>query len=164
MPYQPIIGTLAYVWNRATDEVLMVHRIGREDDEHLGKYNGLGGKLESHEDVVAGIKRELHEEAAIEVTSMSLRGTVNWPGFGPNGEDWLGFIFIVDGWDGTPPPSNEEGPLEWVPRDVLLRGDLPMWEGDVLFLPLVFDPDPRGFHGVMPHSGGWPTGWSLSRV
>jgi 8-oxo-dGTP diphosphatase len=164
VPYQPIIGTLAYIWDRQSDRVLMVHRIGRSDDEQLGKYNGLGGKLESHEDVVAGIHRELREEAEIEVTSMSLRGTVNWPGFGPNGEDWLGFIFLVDGWAGTPPLANGEGPLTWVSRQALLDGELPMWEGDVHFLPLVFSDDSRAFHGVMPYSQGRPTGWTYSLI
>ena len=108
MPYQPIIGTLAYIVRG--DEVLMVHRIARSHDEHLGKYNGLGGKLEPGEDVFAGLARELREEANIEITSARLRGTINWPGFGPNGEDWLGFIFLVDGFTGDIPESNEEGP------------------------------------------------------
>jgi 8-oxo-dGTP diphosphatase len=162
MPYTPIIGTLAYIWDHEADSVLLVHRIARDDDEQLGKYNGLGGKLESGEDVIAGIRRELDEEAQIEPTSIRLRGTVNWPGFGPNGEDWLGFIFLVDAWIGTPPPANEEGPLIWVPRQQLLDGDLPMWEGDRHFLPLVFNGDQRSFHGVMPYSGGRPTGWSFS--
>jgi hypothetical protein len=72
---------------------------------------------------------------------MRLRGTLNWPGFGKQGEDWLGFIFIIDGFSGEPHGGNHEGTLEWVPREKLL--ELPMWEGDRHFLPLVFDDDPR---------------------
>lgn len=164
MPYQPILGTLAYIWDRGADAVLMVHRVARHDDEQLGKYNGLGGKLESHEDIAAGMKREIAEESGLEVTSMMLRGTVNWPGFGPNGEDWLGFIFLVDGWLGDPPPANDEGPLTWVPRAQLFDGSIPMWEGDAHFLPLVFADEPRAFHGVMPYSNGRPTDWSYTSV
>ena len=26
---------------------------------------------------------------------MRLRGTLSWPGFGRNGEDWLGFVFVI---------------------------------------------------------------------
>lgn len=159
-----IVGTLAYVIDRAADRVLLVHRNARADDEHLGKYNGLGGKLERDEDVVTGIHRELAEEAGITVTSMTLRGTISWPGFGPNGEDWLGFVFLVDGWAGAPPERNVEGDLVWVPTASVLDDSLPMWEGDRFFLPLVFDDDPRPFHGVMPYEGGRPVGWSFQRL
>jgi 8-oxo-dGTP diphosphatase len=159
-----IVGTLAYVIDRSTDRVLLVHRTARADDEHLGKYNGLGGKLERDEDVVTGMQRELMEEAEITVTSMTLRGTISWPGFGANGEDWLGFVFLVDGWEGTPPASNVEGGLHWVPTAQVLDESLPMWEGDRHFLPLVFDDDRRPFHGVMPYDGGRPVGWSFVRL
>jgi 8-oxo-dGTP diphosphatase len=172
--YTPIIGTLGYLWDRGADAVLLVHRIARAHDEQFGKHNGLGGKLEPSEGVAAGMRRELREEAGVEVTSMRLRGTVSWPGFGPNGEDWLGFVFLVDGWDGDPPPHNDEGTLSWVPRTRLLQAcnsdeavrngaELPMWEGDRWFLPLVFDDDPTAFHGVMPYSQGRPTGWTVER-
>lgn len=159
-----IVGTLAYVLDRAAGTVLLVHRNARAHDEHLGKYNGLGGKLERDEDVVTGMHRELHEEAGITVTSMRLRGTISWPGFGPAGEDWLGFVFLVDGWAGTPPDRNVEGTLQWVPTAQVLDGSLPMWEGDRFFLPLVFDDDRRPFHGVMPYEDGRPVGWSYRRI
>ncbi len=61
MPYTPIIGTLGYVLSPDRQRVLMVHRIGREDDYHMGKFNGLGGKLESNEDILSGMKREIRD-------------------------------------------------------------------------------------------------------
>src|SRR3546814_3919230 len=73
----------------------MLHRNARADDHRLGKYNGLGGKIEPDEDVLAGMRREIAEEAGIECTALSLRGTISWPGFGKHGEDWLGFVFVV---------------------------------------------------------------------
>ena len=177
MPYAPIIGTLAYVWDRATDSVLMVRREGRASDVHRGKYNGLGGKLEPRENVVAGVRRELWEEAQIELLDLRLRGTVNWPGFGANGEDWLGFVFLCERWTGMPPESNEEGSLLWVPRGRLLRAcspeetasaeaELPMWDGDRFWLPFVFDDDARLFHGVLPWQDGQPvtSGWHVERL
>jgi 8-oxo-dGTP diphosphatase len=168
VPYSPIIGTLGYVLDRDTNTVLMVHRTARTNDDHLGKYNGLGGKLENDEDVASGMKRELFEEAQITVTAMTLRGTVSWPGFGPNLEDWLGFIFLITAWEGTPPASNPEGDLHWIPLRRVLNDPslptLPMWEGDRSFLPLVFDDDPRPFHGVMPYHGGKPSSWSYQRM
>ncbi len=163
------------MWNRLDDTVLLVHRNARAQDEHLGKYNGLGGKLESHEDVVASLRRELREEASIELVAFSLRGTISWPGFGADGSDWLGFVFIVEEWTGEVPAANVEGTLHWVSRTRLLaaceedevlreQAGLPMWDGDRYFLPLVFDHDPRPFWGVMPYADGRPTGWDFSRA
>lgn len=160
--YTPIVGTLGYVLSPDRERVLLVHRNARADDQHLGKYNGLGGKMEPAEDVVACMRRELLEEAGIVATAMTLRGTINWTGFGPNGEDWLGFVFRIDAFRGEVRPRNEEGPLEWHPVAGIL--DLPMWEGDRHFLPLVFDDDPRPFHGYMPYEGGRALDWTFTRL
>ena len=37
---------------------LSINRNTRAGDQHLGKYNGLGGKLQSDEDAAAGMRRE----------------------------------------------------------------------------------------------------------
>jgi 8-oxo-dGTP diphosphatase len=162
MPYTPIVATLGYVLSPDGKRVLMIHRNARPDDLHLGKYNGLGGKMEPGEDIAACMRREIREEAGIECLEMSLRGTLNWPGFGKHGEDWLGFIFVITRYEGTPLASNHEGALEWVAVDDL--ESLPMWEGDRHFLPLVFDGDPRPFHGVMPYKDGRMVSWHVTRL
>ncbi len=162
MPYTPIIATLGYVLSPDGRSVLMIHRNARPGDAHLGKYNGLGGKVEPAEDIVSGMRRELREEAMIEVTALTLRGTVSWPGFGSQGEDWLGFLFLITAFSGDPPIRNSEGDLEWVPIERML--DLPLWPGDHHFLPLVFSTDPRQFHGVMPYQDGQPVSWSYSLI
>jgi len=172
--FTPIVGTLAYVLDRRSDQVLMIRRDARRDDDHFGKVNGLGGKVEQDEDIVTSLRRELREEANIELTSFSLRGTITWSNFGPSREQWLGFVFLVDAWTGSIPPGNDEGTLEWVAKDRLLRScegrpradvdaGLPMWSGDRYFVPLVFDDNPRVFHGTMPYDGDEPLGWSYER-
>lgn len=161
MPYCPIVATLGYVLSEDGSRVLMIHRNARPDDQQLGKYNGLGGKIEPDEDVMAGMRREIFEEAGIQCNSMRLRGTISWPGFGRNGEDWLGFVFLVEGFSGRPLEQNVEGTLEWIALDGL--DSLPLWEGDRNFLPLVFDADPRPFHGVMPYRDGRMLSWHFSR-
>ncbi|MEP6940727.1 MAG: 8-oxo-dGTP diphosphatase [Rudaea sp.] len=162
MPYTPILATLGYVLAPDRSKVLMIHRNVREGDHHLGKYNGLGGKLEADEDVVAGMRREIHEEAGIDCAEMNLRGTISWPGFGKRGEDWFGFVFVVTTFTGIPLERNAEGTLEWVAVDRLF--ELPLWEGDRHFLPLVFDADARPFHGVMPYRDGRMQSWKYSRT
>ena len=42
--------------------------------------------------------------------------------------------------------------------------ELPMWKGDRYFLPLVFDDDPKMFHGYMPYKGSEPLSWSFVRI
>lgn len=160
MPYTPVLATLGYVMAADGLRVLLIHRNRRPDDPHFGKYNGLGGKLEPDEDVVAGFRREVREEAGIECESIALRGTISWPGFGKHGEAWFGFIFRVDRWHGELRAENAEGTLVWMELARLL--DLPLWEGDRHFLPLVFGDSARQFHGVMPYRDGRPLSWSYS--
>lgn len=162
MPYTPILATLGYIMSPDGTKTLLIHRNSRPGDHHRGKYNGLGGKLERDEDIVAGLKREIREEAGIECQELVLRGTISWPGFGKQGEDWFGFIFRIDSFSGTPFTENPEGTLSWVPVENIL--DLPLWEGDRYFLPLVFNDDPRQFHGVMPYEGGSPVSWTVSLI
>jgi 8-oxo-dGTP diphosphatase len=160
MPYAPVLATLGYVLSLDRRSVLLIQRNRRTEDAHFGKYNGLGGKLEASEDVIAGLKREVLEEAGLVCEDPQLRGTISWPGFGKHGEDWFGFIFLIERWHGTPLESNTEGTLEWVPIERLL--ELPLWEGDRYFLPLVFDGAQRQFHGVMPYRDGRPVSWTVS--
>jgi 8-oxo-dGTP diphosphatase len=160
--YTPIVGTLGYILSTDREKILLIHRNLRTDDIHLHKYNGLGGKLQADEDVLTCLRREIREEAGIECEEVLLRGTINWTGFGKNNENWLGFIFRIDRFSGTPIAANEEGTLGWHPLRELHA--LPMWEGDRYFLPLVFDNDPRIFHGFMPYRNEKPVAWHYIRM
>ncbi len=126
--YMPIIGTLGYVLSPDRTRTLLVHRVGRPHDHHFGKYNGLGGKMLPGEDVMSCLAMEFREEAGITCEEVTLRGTINWSGFGPRGENWLGFIFLITRYSGIPWSANGEGDLGWYPVDRL--EDLPMWAGD----------------------------------
>jgi len=170
MRFTPVVGTLAYLWDRDRDRVLLIRRNARLDDDHYGKVNGLGGKVEVDEDIVSSARREIQEEAGLETTELSLRGTVTFSDFGPNREQWLVFIFIATKWTGELLDGNNEGTLEWVDRSILLSAaaeaesaEYPMWPGDKHFLPLVFDQDPRQFHGTMPYDADQPISWSFVR-
>ncbi|MEV4344790.1 8-oxo-dGTP diphosphatase [Actinoplanes sp. NPDC049596] len=161
---QAIIATLGYVLSPDGDQVLMIRRDTRPDDLHYGKYNGLGGKLSPDEDVVSGLRREIKEESGLVASAVELAGTISWPGFGRNGENWFGFLFRVPTWTGTPLTGNDEGSLHWVPVADILAGKVPMWESDRHFLPLVFADSPTVFHGVMPFAQGHALNWSHTVV
>jgi 8-oxo-dGTP diphosphatase len=162
MPYQPILATLGYVFSEDRSKVLMVQRTGRSGDQHEGKYNGLGGKLEPNENIAAGMIREIREEAGIECKSIQLAGTVSWPGFGLNGEDWFGFIFRILSFSGEVNAQSPEGPLQWIEIGHIV--DLPLWEGDRFFLPDVMNLQALPFHGVMPYRCGKPVSWTVQSV
>ena len=51
----------------------------------------------------------------------------------------------------------------YVNEEIEAIQDLPLWEGDRHFLPLIFDGDPRPFHGLMPYRDGRMLSWSFSR-
>ncbi len=159
--YKPIIGTLGYVLSPDSSHVLLLRRNARQDDQHFGKYNGLGGKMQPDEDVHTCMVREIEEEAGIICQKMQLRGTVSWPGFGPDGENWLGFIFLITAFKGEPKPRCAEGEIGW--HSMASLYSLPMWEGDRYFLPLVFDDNPRPFHGCLPYCQGRPVRWQCFR-
>lgn len=160
--YKPILATLGYILSPDGSQVLMIHRNKRTDDLHYGKYNGLGGKLGTGEDIVAGMRREILEESGLVAERIVLRGTISWPGFGKNGADWFGFIFRIESWHGEAHSGNHEGTLEWVSLDALTT--LSLWPSDRLFLPMVFDNDPRLFHGWMPYQNGEMVSWSYERM
>ena len=160
---QAILATLGYVLSADGRRVLLIHRNARRDDPHYGRYNGLGGKLEPDEDVCAGMRREISEEAGLRCERLDLAGTVSWPGFGPGGENWFGFVFRIPEWSGTPYAHNHEGSLVWVEVADVLSGTLPMWDGDAFFLPLVFG-GTRQFHAVLPYADGKPTDWRCTEL
>lgn len=159
---QAILATLGYLVSPDRSQVLLIHRNKRPDDLHVGKYNGLGGKLAPDEHVLDGMRREIREESGLIVDHLTLRGTISWPGFGKQGEDWFGFVFLIDRWHGELQPENHEGTLEWVSVASML--DLPMWPSDRHFIPMVFDHNPRPFYGCMPFSQGKMVSWQYERL
>jgi 8-oxo-dGTP diphosphatase len=139
-----------------------MHRNKWQDDVHRDKYIGLGGHVEPDEDVITAIRREVEEESGLIVEEMTLRGSVTWTGFGPECSSYLAFVFLVTKFSGSQHEGNEEGTLEWVPLAGL--ADVPMWDSDHQWLPMVFDGDPRQFHGVMPYADGEMQSWSYQRI
>ena len=81
-----------------------------------GFYNGIGGHIESREDVLSGAKRELQEEAAISCDDLELAGTIMIDV--EEDEGILLFVFTGSEINGDLLPS-EEGTLHWVNIDLL---------------------------------------------
>jgi len=123
------LATLCYL--RMDGKTLMIHRIKKENDMHQGKWNGLGGKLNSGESPEDCVIREVREESGLIISDPLLKGFLTFPRFA-NDEDWYTFVFVARKIEGQLIES-EEGVLEWIDDDLLLNLDL--WEGDLIFLP-----------------------------
>jgi 8-oxo-dGTP diphosphatase len=123
------LATLCYVRNG--EQTLMVHRVKKAQDMHLGKWNGLGGKLEPGETPEECARREIQEESGLEVKDLTWKGLLTFPGFA-NDEDWYAFVFVATVKNG-PLIDSPEGDLKWVDQTELFG--LNLWEGDLIFLP-----------------------------
>ena len=75
------LATLCYV--RKDGKTLMVHRNKKPNDMHLGKWNGLGGKLEPGETPEECCIRELYEETGLAVRNPQLKGLITFTAFSP---------------------------------------------------------------------------------
>jgi 8-oxo-dGTP diphosphatase len=125
--YKKIVSTLCYVQDKG--KTLMVHRNKSQEDLHYGKYNGLGGKCEPGEDPYACVKREIREEAGIDIEPIYI-GNITFQDFSPEG-DWEVHVFRAEGYKGKVGECNE-GELVWV--DTLEITTLNLWDGDKIFL------------------------------
>jgi len=128
---RPVLTTLAFV--RRGDRTLMLERAPRgAADVHAGRWNGLGGKFLPGESPEACLRREVREEAGIDVEDATLKGCITFPSF-DGVSDVYTFVFVVTRFRGEPLREGPEGRLHWVAtRDLV---ELPLWEGDRVFLP-----------------------------
>ena len=128
--------TLCYITRG--DQVLMLHRVKKENDVNRDKWIGIGGKFEGEETPDECLLREVREETGLTLTNWQCRGIVTFLCNGP----WEGehmYLFTADGFAGELIDC-DEGELQWVSRDFL--DDLPKWEGDQIFLDLLWQDAP----------------------
>lgn len=130
-----INSTLCYV-TRGSD-VLMLHRVKKKNDINKDKWIGIGGKFEPEESPDECLLREAREETGLALTSWRCRGVVTFLNDCCEGEYM--YLFTADGFEGELAEC-DEGDLQWVSRDFLDK--LPKWEGDRIFLDLLWQDAP----------------------
>ena len=128
-------STLCYI-TRGND-VLMLHRVKKKNDVNKDKWIGIGGKFEFEESPDECILREAKEETGLTLTSWQCRGVVTFLNSQCDGEYM--YLFTADGFEGELKEC-DEGDLQWVDRAFLDR--LPKWEGDQIFLDLLWQGAP----------------------
>ena len=126
--------TLCYVIRG--NEVLMLHRVKKKNDINKDKWIGIGGKFEEEESPDECLLREAREETGLTLTNWKCRGVVT---FLCDGAGEFMYLFTADGFEGEL-KNCDEGELKWVSRDFL--DSLPKWEGDKIFLDLLWQDAP----------------------
>src|ERR1700722_1219827 len=102
----------------------------------MGKWNGVGGKVNESEDIKAAAVREIMEEVDIEVLPEHLQavGTLKFSYESKPDWDQVCHLFMVQEWNGEAKESEEMRP-KWYPVDQLPFGS--MWVDDPHWLPKV---------------------------
>lgn len=122
------IATLCYL--KKDGRTLMLFRNKKKNDMNGGKWIGLGGKLIDGETPEECAIREIKEESGYIAKNLELKGILTFPAF--DGYDtWYVFLYLVKEFEGEMKDC-PEGTLKWIDDKDLF--DLPMWEGDKIFL------------------------------
>ena len=128
-------STLCYI--ERDGKYLMLHRVKKKNDVNHDKWIGIGGKFEDKESPYDCVKREAYEETGLRLIKPQYRGIIT---FAPdNWETEQMHLFVCTDFDGELIDC-DEGTLEWVDKDKIC--DLPIWEGDKIFLELIKDACP----------------------
>lgn len=112
-------------------KTLMLHRIKKKNDVNHDKWIGIGGKFEHGESPEECMLREFREETGLVLTSWKYRGIVTFVS-----DTWCEYmhLFTADAYEGELREC-DEGTLEWIAWERI--GELPIWEGDKVFLRLL---------------------------
>jgi 8-oxo-dGTP diphosphatase len=117
--YQVIPRVLVFLRNG--DDVLLLK--GAPDKRiWADQYNGVGGHIESDEDVMSAARREVIEETGLHLVKLDLRAVVNIDA----GDPALGIMmFVFVAWtESRDTSASHEGELHWIPVDQLPTDEL----------------------------------------
>jgi 8-oxo-dGTP diphosphatase len=100
----------------------------------VGKWNGVGGKVEAGESIEQGAIREAQEEIGVQIDARDLVpvGTLEFHYDGSPDWDQTMHIFIAERWTGEPTESGEMRPQWFSKKNVPFAS---MWADDPYWLP-----------------------------
>ena len=140
-----VATTLCYL--EEGDKYLMLHRTKKEEDLNAGKWIGVGGHVEKGESITACLKREVKEETGLELKKYAYRGYIDFLNdlYPPERM----YLYVGKSFEGELIDC-DEGELKWVKKEEVMN--LPLWEGDRVFMPLL-DLDEKPFHLTLVYHG-----------
>ena len=125
------LTTICYLGQHG--KYLMLHRTKKQHDINKDKWIGIGGHFEYGESPEECIQREMTEECGITLSDPVLRGIISFVSDLP--VCVYMFLFTATAYKGVLLKDCNEGDLEWVDKNELLK--LPLWTGDKIFLKLL---------------------------
>lgn len=117
---------------------------------HYQLYNGLGGKIESGETHEEAVRREVMQEAGIQISGeLDYVGKLRFLGHRKPDNDWTVYTYRAYDHVGTPTANDREGHVKWFSIDDVSK--IPTQPGDQKFLPLLFAG--KHFDAVVKYEG-----------
>ena len=126
----PQITTLCYIIKDGS--YLMMHRVKKEKDINKDKWIGVGGHFEYGESPDECLLREVKEETGLTLLDYKARGIITFL-YGEDVAEYM-HLYTSDAFEGELAEC-DEGELVWVPIPEVMN--LPIWEGDKIFLNLL---------------------------
>lgn len=140
------LTTLSYY--RKDGKYLLLYRDKKEHDLNQGKYIGIGGHVEAGETYIEASKREFFEETGLVVGKQRYIAKIDF--VNENCVERM-YLFRVDSVEGELSADCDEGELRFVESSRM--GELPMWEGDRIFLPLLDEESPSPYSMTLIYRG-----------
>lgn len=130
------LSTLIYL--ERDGKILMMLRNKKKVDINANKWLGVGGKVEVGESPYQAAIREVEEETGYRMEQLEARGVITFL----YAEDEPLYIFLYTGQAPDEDPIDcDEGELHYIDKGKIL--DLPIWEGDRVFLKRLLAEDHR---------------------
>lgn len=145
-PMRSNLTTLCYI--ERGDEYLLLHRVKKKNDVNHDKWIGVGGHFEDGESPEECLLREVFEETGLTLTKWRFCGIVTFcftpdetPADSANAQPCVCeymHLYTASAYEGELIPC-DEGELVWIKKDEVEQ--LPIWEGDRIFLRLLRERD-----------------------
>ena len=131
-------STLVFLIKKDTGSIADICLAMKKRGFGVGRWNGVGGKVEEGEEIEDAVVRETQEE--ISVTPTELEKVAELSFYFPHNPAWdqLVHVYLALAWDGVPTESEEMNPKWFTVSDIPFSD---MWPDDQFWLPTVLQGD-----------------------
>ncbi len=133
-------ATLVFLYNaesthKSTQQILLAMK---KRGFGVGRWNGVGGKLQEGEEIRDAAVREAEEEISVKIDTKNLVPVASLDFTFPHKPDFdqQVHVYFVTEWEGEPTESEEMKP-QWFDVGAIPYSE--MWSDDILWLPLVLE-------------------------